>query len=72
MDRLKFDEAFANRAYDEAMPDYDERGRLPAKSMPTFWKLTIENGDVKEAWPDAKFLDSRWINSFTRWAPLSS
>jgi NitT/TauT family transport system substrate-binding protein len=69
VDRLKFDETYANRAYDEAMPSYDERGHLPEKSMPTFWKLTIENGDVKEAWPESKFLDARWINSFERWAP---
>ncbi|HXP92304.1 MAG TPA: ABC transporter substrate-binding protein [Candidatus Binatia bacterium] len=69
VDRLKFDETYANRAYDEAMPGYDERGHLPEKSMATFWKLTIENGDVKEPWPDAKFLDARWVDSFNRWAP---
>lgn len=68
-DRLKYEETYAQRAYDEAMPDFDERGHLPDKSMPVFWKLSIENGDVKSAWPDGKLLDPRYVNSFAKWAP---
>jgi NitT/TauT family transport system substrate-binding protein len=68
-DRLKYEDAYAQRAYDEAMPDFDERGHLPDKSMPVFWKLSIANGDVTAPWPDAKLLDPRFVNSFTKWAP---
>jgi len=69
MDKLKYAENYASRAYDEAMPGFDERGRLPERSMPTFWKLSIANGDVKEIWPTSKYLDERWITTFAKWAP---
>lgn len=69
VDKLKYDEKYASRAYDEEMPGFDERGHLPERSMPTFWKISIENGDVKEPWPTTKFLESRWIDSFAQWAP---
>jgi len=69
VDKLKYAENYASRAYDEAMAGFDERGRLPERSMPTFWKLSIANGDVKEIWPTSKYLDERWINRFAKWAP---
>jgi NitT/TauT family transport system substrate-binding protein len=67
MDRLKYAETYAARAYDELIEGYDERGRLP--DMKIFWDITIASGDVKEPWPDAKLLDDRFIKSFAEWAP---
>lgn len=69
IDRLKLSKPNAQKAYDVVMPFYDERGRLPEKYMPTFWKITKSLGDVKEPWPSGKFLDPRWIDSFKDWAP---
>ncbi len=64
------DEAqYHERAYREAMPTFDERGRLPAAAMPIFWEMAIETGDVGEAWPESRFLDRRYIDSFESWAP---
>jgi NitT/TauT family transport system substrate-binding protein len=67
--KLKYEPGYASRAYDEEVPGFDERGRLPERSMPTFWKLSVANGDVKEPWPASRFLDSRWIDTFNRWSP---
>jgi NitT/TauT family transport system substrate-binding protein len=60
---------YHERAYREVMPAFDERGRLPAATMPLFWELAIEAGEVTEAWPESRFLDSRFIDSFEAWAP---
>jgi NitT/TauT family transport system substrate-binding protein len=69
VDRLKYDPKYAERAYDEAMPDFDERGRVPEKSMPTFWKLVIAQGIVKAALPEKELVDSHFIDTFNSWAP---
>jgi NitT/TauT family transport system substrate-binding protein len=69
VDRLKYDPKYAERAYDEAMPDFDERGRVPEKSMPTFWKLVIAQGIVKAALPEKELVDAHFIDTFNSWAP---
>ncbi len=70
MDRLKYNETYAGRAYDEVMPSYNERGVLPdAPYMDTFWSVEILSGTVKEAIPSAQLLDDRFIKSFDQWAP---
>lgn len=69
VDRLKYEPSYASRAYDDEMPYFDERGRLPTRSMPVFWQLSVAAGDVKAPWPDAKLLDPRYVDTFARWAP---
>jgi NitT/TauT family transport system substrate-binding protein len=68
-DRLKYAPAWAVRAYEEAMPGFDERGGLPERSMQVFWKITIQEGYVTAPWPESRFLDRRFINDFRSWAP---
>jgi len=70
MDRLKYPKAYAERAYDPLIQDYDERGSLPDDaSMRVFWALQVERGDVKEPWPNSRILDDRFIRTFADWAP---
>ena len=69
MERLRLDHPYAERAYAEVTAGLDERGRLPRGSMPIFWQIAIAAGEVTEAWPDSRFLDSRFIDSFEEWAP---
>lgn len=69
MDQLKISQAFAQKAVELELPYYDERGGMPEKSMPVFWDITKQLGDVKSAWPEDKYLDHRFINSFKTWAP---
>lgn len=67
--RMKYANPEASRAYDEVMPTYDERGRLPEAAMPAFWQIAMRNGDVKRPLPERAFLDHRYIDSFASWAP---
>jgi NitT/TauT family transport system substrate-binding protein len=68
MGRLKWTREYAQRAYAETMPAYDERGRLPDAHMDVFWSIEIAGGAVAQAWPDAKLIDDRFIKSFEEWA----
>jgi len=69
VDQLKITKAFAQRAVEVELPDYDERGGMPEKAMPVFWEITKQLGDVTSAWDENKYLDHRFINSFKSWAP---
>lgn len=69
VDRLKYTPELAARSYDELMPTYDERGRLPDRSMKVFWEILMRNGDVKAPLPDSMLLDRQFIDSFAAWAP---
>jgi ABC-type nitrate/sulfonate/bicarbonate transport system substrate-binding protein len=68
IERLKWTRDYAQRAYAEVMPAYDERGRLPDAHMDVFWSIEIAGGTVAQAWPDAKLIDDRFIKSFSEWA----
>jgi len=63
---LKFPERFGERAYRDVIDHYNERGELP-KSMDVFWKIMVESKVVSEPWPEAKFLDDRFIKTFDDW-----
>jgi NitT/TauT family transport system substrate-binding protein len=69
IDRLKYERRFAERAYDEVVPAMNERGTLPEAAMPIFWQIKMEDGSVKEPWPDDRILDERFIKTFDEWAP---
>lgn len=69
MDVLKYEKKYAEKAYDEVVTGFDERGLLPTKWMPVFWEIAVAAGDVKEAWPENKLLDRRYVDTFDEWAP---
>jgi NitT/TauT family transport system substrate-binding protein len=67
--QLKYTPAFAQRSYTESLPAFDESGRLPAAAMPLVWQIAIANKDVSAPWPEAKFFDPTFVNTFKEWAP---
>jgi NitT/TauT family transport system substrate-binding protein len=69
MRALKYERGDAERAYAEVVPGLHERGDLPAGGMRTFWDLAIAAGEVNAPWPESRFLDRRWIDTFETWAP---
>ena len=66
---IKYAPADARRALAESLADCDERGRLPADSMPVFWQIAVENRDADAALPEEKYFDRRFVGSFAAWAP---
>jgi NitT/TauT family transport system substrate-binding protein len=70
VDQVKYQPSYAARAYDENMPAFDERGRLPDDTyMDIFWSIVIAAGTAKEAWPASRLMDDRFIGTFAQWAP---
>jgi ABC-type nitrate/sulfonate/bicarbonate transport system substrate-binding protein len=70
VDQVKYQPAYAARAYAENMPGFDERGRLPdEKVMDIFWSISIAGGSLKVALPESRLMDSRFIDTFADWAP---
>ena len=70
VDQVKYQPAYAARAYDENMPSFDERGRLPEdKYMDVFWAIEVAAGTVPQALPAARLMDTRFIDTFADWAP---
>jgi ABC-type nitrate/sulfonate/bicarbonate transport system substrate-binding protein len=70
VDQVKYQPSYAARAYDENLPAFDERGRLPEdKYMDIFWSITIAAGTASEPWPASRLLDERFIGTFAEWAP---
>jgi NitT/TauT family transport system substrate-binding protein len=70
VDQVKYQASYAARAYDENLPAFDERGRLPDdKYMDIFWSIVIAAGTVPEPWPASRLLDDRFIGTFADWAP---
>ncbi len=61
--RLRYERAHAERAYREAIAAVDERGLLPQESMAVFWTVMTEAGEVTAPWPEARFLDRRFIGA---------
>jgi NitT/TauT family transport system substrate-binding protein len=70
VDQVKYQASYAARAYDENLPAFDERGRLPDdKYMDIFWSIVIAAGTVPEPWPASRLLDDRFTGTFAEWAP---
>jgi ABC-type nitrate/sulfonate/bicarbonate transport system substrate-binding protein len=68
-ERLKYPRREAELAYDEVVPRLDERGRLPAQTLPLFWQVVIATDEATEPWPEERFLDRRFIDTFEQWVP---
>lgn len=67
---LKIKPELAQATYDLLMPTFDDRGRLPdPKNMALFWSVEQRAGNVSGPWPTSKFMDDRFIKSFSSWAP---
>jgi len=68
--RIKMDPKYAGRTYDDFINDIYEDGRLPtAKGMNAFWQMGIDAGTYTEAWPESRYLDRTFMNSYGKWKP---
>lgn len=72
VDRVGMPPKYAGRGYDDFINNIYEDGRLPSDAgMKAFWKIGIEAGQYKEAWPKQKYLDSTYIDSYSKWKPAN-
>ncbi|HEX9710780.1 MAG TPA: hypothetical protein VGB42_12550, partial [Candidatus Thermoplasmatota archaeon] len=66
---LRYRREHAERAYDEVVADLDERGGLSGRGLALFWQAAVAAGEVKAPWPESRFFDRRFVDTFGDWAP---
>jgi NitT/TauT family transport system substrate-binding protein len=66
---LKFKLDHCRKAIDEMSDGWCPDGRLAKKEqgMKVFWEIAVQAGDVKEPWPDSKWLDDTFLKTQDQW-----
>ena len=68
--RIKMDKKYLERTYNDFADFIFEDGRLPSKEgMDVFFKMGIMSGTFKEKWPQEKYFDSTYVDSYNQWKP---
>lgn len=68
MTQLKFTEELASKTYDDSIEYSYADGQLPSqKGMESFWAMGVKTGQFKEVWPNDKWLDSTFLESYSEW-----
>jgi NitT/TauT family transport system substrate-binding protein len=65
--QLKFKVEYARKAIDELKDGWYPDGRLPQDGMKVFWAIAIQSGEVKEPWPNSKWLDDSFLKTQDQW-----
>ena len=65
--QMKFKVEYCRRGIEEIQDGWYSDGRLPQKGMKIFWEITVQSGDVKEPWPESKWLDQTFLKTQDQW-----
>jgi len=65
--QMKFKVEHCRRGIEEIKDGWYSDGRLPQKGMKIFWEITVQSGEVKEPWPDSKWLDQTFLQTQDQW-----
>ena len=65
--QLKYNLEYCRKGIDAFRDGWFSDGRLPQEGMKVFWAIAVEAGDVKEPWPDSKWLDPTFLKTQDQW-----
>ena len=65
--QLKYRVEHARKAVDDLMQGWYPDGRLPQDGMKVFWEIAVESNEVKEPWPNSKWLDDTFLKTQDQW-----
>jgi NitT/TauT family transport system substrate-binding protein len=65
--QLKFKIEHARKAIEELKDGWYPDGRLPQEGMKVFWSIALQSGEVKEPWPNNKWLDDTFLKTQDQW-----
>jgi len=65
--QLKFKVEHCRRGIDEIKDGWYPDGSLPQMGMKIFWEITVQSGDVREPWPESKWLDQTFLKTQDQW-----
>jgi NitT/TauT family transport system substrate-binding protein len=65
---MKYRVDYARKGIDDVAYGWNPDGRLPQQEgMKVFWSIAVEAGDVKEPWPNSKWLDDTFLKTQNEW-----
>ena len=65
--QLKYNLEYCRKGIDAFRDGWFSDGRLPQEGMKVFWAIAVEAGDVKESWPNNKWLDDTFLKTQNQW-----
>ncbi len=65
--QLKYNLDYCRKGIDAFRSGWFSDGRLPQEGMKVFWAIAVEAGDVKEPWPNNKWLDDTFLKTQDQW-----
>jgi len=65
--QLKLNLEYCRKGIDAFRDGWFSDGRLPQEGMRVFWAIAVEAGDVKEPWPNSKWLDDTFLKTQNEW-----
>jgi NitT/TauT family transport system substrate-binding protein len=65
--QLKYSPEYSRKAVNELTDGWYPDGRLPQEGMKVFWAIAVEAGDVKEPWPNNRWLDDTFLKTQDQW-----
>ena len=65
--QLKFKLEHCRKTIDDILNEWHPDGRMPQKSMKIFWEIAVQAGEVKEPWPESKWLDDTFLKTQDQW-----
>ena len=65
--QLKFKLEHSRMAINDIQDEWHPDGRLPGKGSKVFWEITLQAGEVKEPWPNDRWLDETFLKTQSEW-----
>ncbi len=63
----KFKLDYGRRFLKDFGDEWHADGRLAKEGMKAFWDISVEAGDVKEPWPDSRWLNDTFLKTQNQW-----
>jgi NitT/TauT family transport system substrate-binding protein len=63
----KYKVEYCRKFIDDYKDYWFSDGRLAGEGLKVFWDLAMQAGDVKEPWPNEKWLDSTFLTTQSQW-----
>ena len=65
--QLKYKAEHSRKAIDDLVHGWYPDGRLPVDGMKVFWDIAVQSGEVKEPWPNSRWLDDTFLKTQAEW-----
>lgn len=67
--QVKYKIEHSRKSIDEVADEWYSDGRIPREQegMKAFWAIAVQNGDVKEPWPNSRWLDDTFLRTQNEW-----